>query len=115
MKDVCPREKTKLICPYLEPAIKSGDYKELLWTVADPVIKSEKKLLAYCDENLKCDRYTLGIFDKRIKIASTDQGMLIVEQLMKDDLLTFACYIERKENKPPLVYQVNVSSSVNCE
>lgn len=115
MKVVCPREEIKLICPHLEPSIKSGDYKELFWTVLDPRIQpAEKQYLVHYDENVKCNGYSLGIFDKRVKIISTEQGMLVVEQLMKDDLLTFACYTERQQNKSPLVYQVDVSSSVKC-
>ena len=108
----------KLYCPLLEQAIKSGDYRELIWKVADPRDKSDsERKLGYCDENLNCDRYnSLGNLAKRITIRNVPvNGTLYVEQLIKGDLLTFTCSVQRKPNKDPLVYQVNVSSSVHCE
>ena len=106
----------KLYCPPLEPAIRSGDYRELIWKVADPSYKSEREI-GYCNEKLRCTRYnSLGNFEKRITIGSGPvNGTLYVEQWIKDDLLTFTCSVQRKLNKRPLVYQVNVSSSVNCK
>ena len=118
MKNVCPKEVVKLSCPLVEQAIKSGDYKELFWKVADPRDKSKsERELGYCDENLSCVRYnSLGNFAKRITIRTDPKnGVLYVEQWIKDDLLTFTCSVQRKHHKGPLVYQLNVSSSVNCE
>ena len=116
--NVCPKEIVELYCPPLEQAIKSGDYRELIWKVADPRDKfdSERKL-GYCDENLSCATYnSLGNLGKRITIRNApENGTLYVEQLIKDDILTFTCSVQRKQNKDPLVYQVNVSSSVHCE
>ena len=116
--NVCPKEMVKLYCPPLEPAIRSGDYRELIWKVADPCDKSDsERKLGYCDENLSCATYnSLGNFEKRITIRNAPvNGTLYVEQLIKDDILTFTCSVQRKQNKDPLVYQVNVSSSVHCE
>ena len=114
--NVCPKEMVELYCPPLEPAIRSGDYRELIWKVADPRDKSEQEI-GYCNEKFSCTRYnSLGNFEKRIKIRNGPvNGTLHVEQWIKDDLLTFTCSVQRKPNKRPLVYQVNVSSSVNCE
>ena len=77
---------------------------------------SERKL-GYCGENLSCATYnSLGNLEKRITIRNAPvNGTLYVEQLIKDDILTFTCSVQRKQNKDPLVYQVNVSSSVHCE
>ena len=116
--NVCPKEMVELNCPPLEQAIRSGDYRELIWKVADPRDKSDsERKLGYCDENLSCARYnSLGSFEKRIKIRNAPvNGTLYVEQLIKDDILTFTCSVQRKQNKHPLVLQVNVSSSVHCE
>ena len=118
MKNVCPKEMVKLYCPPLEQAIKSGEYRELIWKVADPRDKSHSgRKLGYCDENLNCARYnSLENLEKRITIRNgLLNGTLYVEQLIKDDILTFTCSVQRKQNKDPLVYQVNVSSSVHCE
>ena len=113
--NVCPKEMVELYCPPLEPAIRNGDYRELIWKVADPGDKSEREI-GYCDEKLSCTRYnSLGNFEKRIAIDRPVNGTLHVEQRIKDDLLTFTCSVQRKQNKDPLVYQVNVSSSVNCK
>ena len=113
--NVCPKEMVELYCPPLEPAIRNGDYRELIWKVADPGDKSEREI-GYCDEKLSCTRYnSLGNFEKRITIDRPVNGTLYVEQRIKDDLLTFTCSVQRKHNKDPLVYQVNVSSSVNCK
>ena len=114
--NVCPKEMVELYCPPLEPAIRSGDYRELIWKVADPRDKSEQEI-GYCNEKLSCTRYdSLGNFEKRITIRNGPvNGVLYVEQWIKDDLLTFTCSVQRKHNKHPLVYQVNVSSSVNCK
>ena len=114
--NVCPKEMVELYCPPLEPAIRIGDYRELIWKVADPGDKSEREI-GYCNEKLRCTRYnSLGNFEKRITIGSGPvNGTLYVEQWIKDDLLTFTCSVQRKHNKRPLVYQVNVSSSVNCK
>ena len=114
--NVCPKEMIELYCPPLEPAIRSGDYRELIWKVADPHDKSEREI-GYCDEKLSCTRYnSLGNFEKRITVRNGPvNGTLHVEQWIKDDLLTFTCSVQRKPNKRPLVYQVNVSSSVNCK
>ena len=114
--NVCPKEMVELYCPPLEQAIKSGDYRELIWKVADPRDKSEREI-GYCNEKLSCTGYdSLGNFEKRITIRNGPvNGVLYVEQWIKDDLLTFTCSVQRKHNKHPLVYQVNVSSSVNCK
>ena len=114
--NVCPKEMVELYCPPLEPAIRNGDYRELIWKVADPGDKSEREI-GYCNEKLSCTRYnSLGNFEKRIKMRNGPvNGTLQVEQLIKDDLLTFTCSVQRKPNKRPLVYQENVSSSVNCK
>ena len=114
--NVCPKEMVELYCPPLEQAIRSGDYRELIWKVADPHDKSEQEI-GYCNEKLSCTRYnSLGNFEKRIKMRNGSvNGTLQVEQLIKDDLLTFTCSVQRKPNKRPLVYQENVSSSVNCK
>ena len=99
----------------LEQATRSEDYRELIWKVADPRDKSEQEI-GYCNEKLSCTRYnSLGNFEKRIAIDRPVNGTLHVEQRIKDDLLTFTCSVQRKQNKHPLVYQVNVSSSVNCK
>lgn len=116
--NVCPKEMVELNCPPLEQAIKSGDCRELIWKVADPHDKSDSgRKLGYCDENLNCTRYnSLGNLEKRIAIRNGPlNGTLYVEQLIKDDILTFTCSVQRKQNRHPLVYQVNVSSSVNCK
>ena len=116
--NVCPKEMVELYCPPLEPAIRSGDYRELIWKVADPGDKSDsERKLGYCGENLSCATYnSLGNLEKRITIRNAPvNGTLYVEQLIKDDILTFTCSVQRKQNKDPLVYQVNVSSSVHCE
>ncbi|CAH3189684.1 unnamed protein product [Porites evermanni] len=42
--NVCPNEMVELYCPPLEQAIKSGDYGELIWKVADPRDKSEREI-----------------------------------------------------------------------
>ena len=105
----------KLYCPLLEQAFKSGDYRELIWKVTDPRDKSDSdRKLGYCDENLSCATYnSLGNLGKRITIRNApENGTLYVEQLIKDDILTFTCSVQRKQNKDPLVYQVNVFSSV---
>ena len=115
---VCPKEMVELHCPLFVQAIKSRDYRELIWEVADPRDKSDSgRKLGYCDENLSCTRYnSLENFEERISIRKApENGTLYVEQEIKDDLLTFTCSVQRKQNKDPLVYQVNVSSSVNCE
>ncbi|CAH3189108.1 unnamed protein product [Porites lobata] len=114
---VCPKEMVKLYCPPLEQAIKSGDYRELIWKVADPRDKSDSaRKLGYCGENLSCTSYnSLENFDERITIRNSPvNGTLYIEQEIKDDLLTFTCSVQRKQNKDPLVHQVNVFSSVNC-
>ena len=116
--NVCPKEMVELYCPPLEQAIRSGDYRELIWKVADPCDKSDpERKLGYCDENLSCARNSsLGNLEKRITIRNAPvNGTLYVEQLIKDDILTFTCSVQRKQNKHPLVLQVNVSSSVHCE
>lgn len=116
--NVCPEEMVELNCPPLDQAIKSGEYRELIWKVADPHDKSDSgRKLGYCDENLSCTRYnSLGNLEKRITIRNGPlNGTLFVEQLIKDDILTFTCSVQRKQNRHPLVYQVNVSSSVNCK
>ena len=116
--NVCPKEMVESYCPPLEPAIRSGDYRELIWKVADPCDKSDsERKLGYCDENLSCATYnSLGNLEKRITIRTDPvNGTLYVEQLIKDDMLTFTCSVQRKQNKDPLVYQANVSSSVHCE
>ena len=108
----------KLYCPPLEQAIKSGDYRELIWKVTDPRDKSDSaRKLGYCGENLSCTRYnSLENFEERITIRNSPvNGTLYIEQEIKDDLLTFTCSVQRKQNKDPLVHQVNVFSSVNCE
>ena len=108
----------ELYCPPLEQAIKSGDYRELIWKVADPRDKSgSAQKLGYCGENLSCTRYnSLENFEERITIRNSPvNGTLYIEQEIKDDLLTFTCSVQRKQNKDPLVHQVNVFSSVNCE
>ena len=116
--NVCPKEMVKLCCPLLEQAIRSGDYRELIWKVADPRDKSDSaRKLGYCGENLSCATYnSLGSLEKRITIRNAPvNGTLYIEQEIKDDLLTFTCSVQRKQNKDPLVHQVNVFSSVNCE
>ena len=114
MKNVYPKEIVKLPCPLLEHAIQSGDYRELPWKVADlrDISESEREL-GYCDENLTCTRYSsLGNLKKRITIRN---AVLWVQQWIEDDLLTFTCPVQRKQNKEPLVYKVNFYSSVICE
>ena len=81
MKNVCPKEMVKLYCPLLEQAIRSGDYRELIWKVADPRDKSDsERKLGYCDENLSCATYNfLGNLEKRITIRNAPvNGTLIV-------------------------------------
>lgn len=113
MKNVCPKEIVKLSFPLLEQAIQWGDYRELIWKVTDPgaISKSEREL-GYCDENLTCTRYnSLANFERRITIKTDPKnGVLWVQQ---NDLLYFTRSVQRKHNKDPLVYQVNVS--VHCE
>ena len=102
--------------PLLEQAIQSGDYKELFWTVNDLRNKSEfGQTLAYCNENLICFRDDhFGNFEKRIKMTKyLVNGVLNVEQLIKDDFLTFTCLVQRKDR---VVYQrVHINSSLTCE
>ena len=117
-KSVCPKEILTLYCPAIEQAIHSGNYKELFWQVVDPRNKSLRvRNIGYCDENLNCTRYnSLGNYEKRIFIKSDPvKGVLHVEQLMKNDLLTFMCYVERKGNiRDPVFYGVNISS-ITCK
>lgn len=102
--------------PQLEQAIQSGYFKELSWTVNDLHNKSEfVRTLAYCDENLMCFRNDhFGNFEKRIKMTKYPvNGVLNVEQLIKDDFLTFTCLVQRKDR---VVYQrVHINSSLTCE
>ena len=117
MKYVCPKEMVQLDCdPLLELAIQSGDFKALFWTVNDLRNISEfGQTLAYCNENLVCttdDHF--GDFEKRIKMRKyPDNGVLNVEQLDKDDFLTFTCLVQRKD---VIIYQqVHINSSLTCE
>ena len=102
--------------PQLEQAIQSRDFKELSWTVNDLRNKSEfVQTLAYCSENLICFRDDhFGNFEKRIKMTKYPvNGVLNVEQLIKDDFLTFTCLVRRKDR---VVYQrVHINSSLTCE
>ena len=71
--------------------------------------------VAYCNEYLFCitdDHF--GKFEKRIKMRKyPDNGVLNVEQLNKDDFLTFTCLVQRKDR---VVYQqVHINSSLTCE
>ena len=73
------------------------------------------RTVAYCDENLNCitDNH-FGNFEKRIKMRKYPiNGVLNVEQLIKDDFLTFTCRVLTKD----LVYQqeVHINSSLTCE
>lgn len=71
--------------------------------------------ISYCGK-WDCIGYNnTGIFKKRIEVGDPVQGTLIVKQLIKNDLLTYTCKVELKQDKRPLVYRVNVSSSVNCK
>lgn len=114
VKSVCPKEMVPLFCPVLEQAIRSGDYKELFWEVFDSRNKFQRKLhIGYCDEYLNCVRYNaLGIYEKRITIrGDLVKGVLHVEPLIENDLLTFVCHVERKRPlQAPVVYEVNISS-----
>ena len=99
--NVCPKEMVILYCPPLEQAIRSGDYREPIWKVADQRDKSDsERKVGYCDENLSCARYnSLGNLEKRITIRNAPvNGTLYVEQLIKDDILTFTCSVLRKQN-----------------
>ena len=102
--------------PVLEQAIQSGEFKELFWTVSDLRNKFEfLQSVAYCNENLTCitdDHF--GNFEKRIKVRKYPfNGVLNVEQLIKDDFLTFTCRVLRKDR---VVYQeVHINSSLTCE
>lgn len=102
--------------PQLEQAIQSGDFKELSWTVNDLRNKSEfGQTVAYCNEYLFCNTDDhFGKFEKRIKMKKyPDNGVLNVEQLNKDDFLTFTCLVKRKDRV--VYHQVHLNSSVTCE
>ena len=119
IKYVSPKETVQLDCdPLLKLVIQMRDYKGLLWNVTDLLKTSELvQTLAYCDENLSCFRNNyLGYFGKRIKMRKDPvNGVLNVEQLIKDDFLTFRCYVHREHKKEPVYQQVHVSSSITCE
>lgn len=114
VKSVCPKEMVPLFCPVLKQAIVRGDYKELFWEVFDSRNKTQRKLhIGYCDENLNCTRHnSLGIYEKRMTIkGDLVMGVLHVEPLIENDLLTFVCHVERKRPlQVPVVYEVNISS-----
>ena len=102
--------------PVLEQAIQGGDFKGLYWTVSDLRNKFFLRTVAYCDENLNCitDNH-FGNFEKRIKMRKYPiNGVLNVEQLIKDDFLTFTCRVLTKDL---VVYQqeVHINSSLTCE
>ena len=116
VKSVCLKEMVPLFCPrsVLKQAIQRGDYKELFWEVFDSRDKTQPKLhIGYCDENLNCTRCnSLGIYEKRMTIrGDLVMGVLHVEPLIENDLLTFVCHVERKRPlQVPVVYEVNISS-----
>ena len=118
MKSVCPKEMVTLYCPVLKQAIRSGDYKKLHWEVFDPRNKTQhKQHVGVCDKYLNCDRYvSLGIYAKRITIrGNLVKGVLHVEQLIQNDLLTFVCQVKTKRPfQYPHVYEVNISS-ITCK
>lgn len=115
-RTVCPNEEIALECPDLESVIRNKTFLELVWKVADSRAQSKKPNVAYCNESVECTRYRrIGSFEQRIKIRNPVQGTLFVTQLVLDDQLTYTCHIERKENKPPVVNNVNVSSSKRCK
>ncbi|CAH3187385.1 unnamed protein product [Porites evermanni] len=101
--------------PLLEQAIQSGDFRNLFWKVNDLRNKSEF-VLAYCNESLICiGNDHLGNFEKRIKMRKYPvNGVLNVEQLIKDDFLTFTCLVQRKDL---VVYQQvhRINSSLTCD
>ena len=116
-RNVCPGEEIALECPPRGSAITSGDYDELSWDVAEPSDRSgiTSTDIGYCGE-WDCTRYNnIGAFKKRITVRDPSQGTLSVTQLIKNDLLTYTCKVQLKQDKDPLVYRVNVSSSVNCK
>ena len=100
--------------PLLELAIQGGDFKELFWTVSD--LRNQFAFVAYCNENLYCktdDHF--GNFEKRIKMRKYSvNGVLDVEQLIKDDFLTFTCRVLRKDGVVDL-QEVYINSSLTCE
>lgn len=119
VKSVCPKEMVPLFCPLsvLKQAIQRGDYKELFWEVFDSRNKTRPKLhIGYCDENLNCTRYnSLGLYEKRMTIRDDlVMGVLHVEPLIENDLLTFVCHVERKRPlQVPVVYEVACKYDLN--
>ena len=119
VKSVCPKEMVPLFCPLsvLKQAIQRGDYKELFWEVFDSRNKTQPKLhIGYCDENLNCTRYnSLGIYEKRMTIRDDlVMGVLHVEPLIENDLLTFVCHVERKRPlQLPVIYEVACKYDLN--
>lgn len=109
-----------LRCPELEQAILSGDYKTLIWEVFDPRNKTQRQQrIVFCNEHFFCVSYGIGIYDKRIKVTDRDDsvmGVLHVEQLIQNDLLTFVCRVKKRNGtlQYPVVYEVNISS-ITCK
>ena len=116
-KHVCDGDETELTCPPREMAIQNKEYKSLSLIVTDPNDPNLKQYAIYCGRNpANCTRYPLkGSFVDRIKISNPVRGKMYVTQLRKNEFLSYTCSIQLKEEKRPLVYQVNVSSSVNCK
>lgn len=118
VKSVCPKEMVTLRCPEVEQAILSGEYGTLFWEVFDPRNKTQlKQPIVFCNENFFCISYGIGIYDKRIKVTERDDlvmGILHVEQLIENDLLTFVCSARKRYGNYPVVYEVNISS-ITCK
>lgn len=85
--------------------------------MSDPNNANAKQSIVYCGENLvNCIGEPLeGGIAERIKISNPVREKVFLTQLFRNDLLTYTCEIQLKENNPaPLVHHVNVSSSVYC-
>ena len=115
--EICAMEEMELICPPRDLAIQRNEYQSLLWSVSDldsPNTKHEYVL--YCGENpVSCKRYSLKTFAKQISVRKPVGGKVYLKHLNMHKRLSYTCKVELKDDKPPLAYQVNVSSSVYCK
>ena len=116
-RHVCLEEELEMTCPPREVAIQNKEYKSLSLIVTDPYDASLKQYAVYCGSDpANCTRYPLkGSFVHRIKVRNPVRGKMYVIHLRKNDLLSYTCSVQLKKENRPLVYQMNVSSSVNCK
>ncbi|XP_020610627.1 uncharacterized protein LOC110049182 isoform X2 [Orbicella faveolata] len=110
----CLNEQIALECLGLESVIQNGTFLELFWKVTDPE-DLKKQNIGYCNKDLNCTRYgNIGSFDRRINLSHPVRGILLVEQMVLNDRLSYTCAIERSGNKGPIVHKIIVTSSMHC-